>query len=84
MQVSRTEKGGVALNGINVDQSISPEVLEEIKVLREDVKRKVGEGLNGLSAAAGRISAEVINELDSFQNQVVTHQRLVRVSWLTD
>lgn len=32
MQVSRTEKGGVALNGINVDQSISPEVLEEIKV----------------------------------------------------
>ncbi len=60
------------------------EVLEEIKVLREDVKRKVGEGLNGLSAAAGRISAEVINELDSFQNQVVTHQRLVRVSWLTD
>jgi D-3-phosphoglycerate dehydrogenase len=32
MQVSRTEKGGVALNGINVDQPISPEVLEEIKV----------------------------------------------------
>ncbi|KAL8846020.1 MAG: hypothetical protein Q9221_008851 [Calogaya cf. arnoldii] len=48
------------------------DVLEEIKVLREDVKRKVGEGLNGLSAAAGRISAEVINELDSFQNQLHT------------
>ena len=47
------------------------DVLEEIKVLREDVKQKVGEGLNGLSAAAGRISAEVINELDSFQNQVL-------------
>lgn len=46
------------------------EVLEEIKVLREDVKRKVGEGLNGLSTAAGRISAEVINELDSFHTQV--------------
>lgn len=46
------------------------EVLEEIKVLREDVKRKVGEGLNGLSAAAGRISAEVINELGSFHTQV--------------
>ena len=45
-------------------------VLEEIKYLREDVKRKVGEGLNGLSAAAGRISAEVINELDSFHTQV--------------
>jgi len=32
MQVSRTEKGGVALNGINVDQFISREVLEEIRV----------------------------------------------------
>ena len=46
------------------------DVLEEIKDLREDVKRKVGEGLNGLSAAAGRISAEVINELGSFHTQV--------------
>ena len=45
-------------------------VLEEIKELREDVKRKVGEGLSGLSAAAGRISAEVINELGVFHNQV--------------
>lgn len=46
------------------------EVLEEIKVLREDVKRKVGEGLNGLSIAAGRISAGVINELGGFHTQV--------------
>ena len=46
-------------------------VLEEIKYLREDVKRKVGEGLNGLSAAAGRISAEVISELGSFHTQVI-------------
>ena len=46
------------------------EVLEEIKVLREDVKMKVGEGLNGLSVAAGRISAEVINELGLFHTQV--------------
>ena len=46
------------------------EVLEEIKILREDVKRKVGEGLNGLSAAAGRISAGVINELGDFHTQV--------------
>ena len=45
-------------------------VLEEIKYLREDVKRKIGEGLNGLSAAAGRISAEVINELGAFHTQV--------------
>ncbi|KAI9733056.1 MAG: kinesin motor protein cin8 [Cirrosporium novae-zelandiae] len=45
-------------------------VLEEIKVLREDVKQKVGEGLNGLSAAAGRISGEIINELGEFQTQL--------------
>ncbi|KAI9706699.1 MAG: kinesin motor protein cin8 [Candelina mexicana] len=47
-------------------------VLEEIKVLREEVKRKVGEGLNGLSAAAARISAEVINELEGFHTQLHT------------
>ncbi|KAL9581169.1 MAG: hypothetical protein Q9203_006006, partial [Teloschistes exilis] len=46
------------------------QVLEEIKVLRQEVKQKVGEGLNGLSAAAGRISAEVINELGSFHTQL--------------
>ncbi|MCJ1285955.1 kinesin motor protein cin8 [Xylographa opegraphella] len=48
------------------------EVLEEIKVLREDVKEKVGEGLQGLSAAAGRISAGVINELEDFHTQLHT------------
>ena len=45
-------------------------VLEEIKVLREDVKDKVGNGLQGLSVAAGRISAEVISELERFHAQV--------------
>ena len=61
---------------VNDQTSVSKEemndVLEEIKVLREDVKRKVGEGLNGLSAAAERISAEVINELGGFHTQVDT------------
>lgn len=51
------------------------EVLEEIKVLREEVKQKVGEGLNGLSAAAGRISEEVINELGGFHTQVICYLR---------
>ena len=46
-------------------------VLEEIKVLREEVKSRVGEGLNGLSVAAGRISAEVINELGIFHTEVI-------------
>jgi kinesin family member 11 len=47
-------------------------VLEEIKTLREDVRRGIGQGLDSLSAAAGRISAEVINELDAFHSQVAT------------
>ncbi|KAJ5810693.1 uncharacterized protein N7503_002911 [Penicillium pulvis] len=46
------------------------EVLEEIKVLREDVKTKVGKGLNGLSAAAARISEEVIGEFSQFHLQL--------------
>ncbi|CAG8959136.1 hypothetical protein HYFRA_00012999 [Hymenoscyphus fraxineus] len=45
-------------------------VLEEIKVLREQVKNQVGIGLQGLSAAAERISAEVISELGSFHTQL--------------
>lgn len=46
------------------------DILEEIKVLRENVKTRVGEGLNGLSAAAARISKEVIDELTDFHTQV--------------
>ncbi|KAL4805307.1 P-loop containing nucleoside triphosphate hydrolase protein [Aspergillus unguis] len=45
-------------------------VLEEIKDLREEVKSKVGEGLNGLSAAAARISEEVIGEFREFHSQL--------------
>jgi kinesin family protein 11 len=45
-------------------------VLEEIKTLREDIKARVGEGLQGLSTAAERISAEVVSELDEFHTQV--------------
>lgn len=45
-------------------------VLEEIKTLREDVKTRVGEGLQELSTAAERISAEVIIELGAFHTQL--------------
>jgi kinesin family protein 11 len=45
-------------------------VLEEIKTLREDVKTRVGEGLQGLSVAAERISAEVVSELGAFHTQL--------------
>ena len=46
------------------------DVLEEIKVLRDEVKARVGEGLHGLSTAAEKISAEVISELDQFHTQL--------------
>ncbi|KAF2271065.1 kinesin-domain-containing protein [Lojkania enalia] len=46
------------------------EVLEEIKTLREDVKQKVGAGLNELSAAAENISANIMTELDAFHTQL--------------
>lgn len=42
-------------------------VLEEIKSLREDVKQKVGAGLDELSAAAKRISEGIVAEVDAFQ-----------------
>ena len=50
------------------------EVLEEIKTLRQDVKQRVGEGLDGLSAATQRISAGVIAELEGFHTQVCDFQ----------
>jgi kinesin family protein 11 len=46
------------------------EVLDEIKTLREDVKQKVGAGLNELSDAAENISANIITELDAFHTEV--------------
>jgi hypothetical protein len=57
------EQTGLARDEMN-------KVLEEIRVLRGDVKDKVGEGLNGLSAAAQRISAGVISEFETFHTQV--------------
>ncbi|KAL1612935.1 Kinesin-related motor protein [Paraconiothyrium brasiliense] len=48
------------------------QVLEEIRTLREDVKRKVGAGLNELSAAAEKISANIITELENFQSELHT------------
>lgn len=45
-------------------------ILEEIVTLKGDVKQKVGQGLEGLSAAAKQISAGVINELEKFHTQV--------------
>jgi kinesin family protein 11 len=59
-----------AKNNTSSAHSAMNEVLEEIKDLREEVKSKVGEGLNGLSAAAARISKEVIGEFSEFHSQL--------------
>ena len=45
-------------------------VLDEIKLLREEVKNKVGAGLNDLSAAAEKISAGILTEIDTFHTQL--------------
>lgn len=48
------------------------EVLQEITMLRDGVKQKVGNGLNDLSSAAERISAGIASELDAFHGQLQT------------
>lgn len=52
-------------------------VLEEIKVVRDSVKERVGESLQAISAAAERISKDVVSELDTFHNQVCLRRRSV-------
>ncbi|KAJ4345169.1 Kinesin- motor protein [Ascochyta clinopodiicola] len=46
------------------------QVLEEIKTLREEVKTKIGSGLDELSSAAEQISANIITELDGFRDEL--------------
>lgn len=48
-------------------------VLGEMKSLRDDVKQKIGTGLDELSAAAKRISEGIMAEVDAFQTQVSKH-----------
>ncbi|KAF7557213.1 hypothetical protein G7046_g6095 [Stylonectria norvegica] len=48
------------------------EVLEEIKVVRDTVKERVGESLQAISGAAERISADVLNEMTGFHSQLHT------------
>jgi kinesin family member 11 len=45
-------------------------ILGEIKVLREDIKRKVGEGLSSLNCAAETISQGIVDAMVGFQQQV--------------
>lgn len=47
-------------------------VLEEIKVVRDNIKDRVGESLSAIAAAAERIAADVLSELDTFHNHLHT------------
>lgn len=46
------------------------EVLDEIKVVRDTVKEKVGERLQVMSQAAEKISGDVLHEMTNFHTQV--------------
>ena len=52
-------------------------ILGEIKILREDIKRKVGEGLTGLNSAAETISQGIVDAMVGFQQQVYLIPRVV-------
>lgn len=47
-------------------------VLEEIKVVRDNIKERVGESLQAIAAAAEKIAADVLSELDTFHNDLHT------------
>ncbi|KAI9893728.1 MAG: kinesin motor protein cin8 [Vezdaea aestivalis] len=47
-------------------------IFEGIKDVRQDLNTRIGEGLNGISTAAGRISNEVTKEMIDFQSQLHT------------
>ncbi|KAJ9633821.1 Kinesin- motor protein [Knufia peltigerae] len=72
-KASELEESRLAINGQSLKaKDDMNSVLEEIKDLRESVKEKVGEGLQGLSDAAAKISAEVMSELEQFHAQLHT------------
>ena len=54
------------------------QVLEEVKLLRDDVKERVGCGLDSLSDTAGRMSAGVVSQIEEFDRQVNYQTRLER------
>lgn len=47
-------------------------VLEEIKVVRDNVKQRVGESLQAIAAAAERIAGDVVSELTTFHSHLHT------------
>ncbi|TGZ83811.1 kinesin-domain-containing protein [Ascodesmis nigricans] len=53
------------MEGAEISKDGMNEVLEEIKILREEVKQKIGDGLKGMSSAAERMAAGVIKDLET-------------------
>lgn len=47
-------------------------VLEEIKIVRDNIKDRVSESLQAIAAAAERIAADVLSELDMFHDHLHT------------
>jgi len=48
------------------------DALEQIKVVRDTVKQRVGESLQAIAGAAERIAEDVLSELDEFHSQLHT------------
>ena len=46
------------------------EVLEEVRLLRDDVRERVGCGLDSLSDTAGQMSAGVVSQIEDFDRKV--------------
>lgn len=57
-------------NGLGGARKEMDGVLDEIKVLREEVKTRLGEGLGGLNIAAQRIAEEIAGQMGVFQKDI--------------
>lgn len=57
------------------------DVLEEIKVVRDNIKHRVGESLEAIAAAAEKITADVVGELTTFHDQVLSIVFLLPLSF---
>lgn len=57
------------------------DVLEEIKVVRDNIKHRVGESLEAIAAAAEKITSDVVGELTTFHDQVLSIVFLLPLSF---
>lgn len=63
LQAEASEQTAQERDGLNA-------VLGEVKSLREDIKERVGNGLDSLSESAGRMSVGVVTQIEEFDCQV--------------